>query len=71
MDHTVLNLFHWFELTLFRVRSHIRGLSEALSTVLVGTLVGFKAGVVVEVCLQVVLLGERLGTYGTGERFDT
>lgn len=60
-----------FELTLFGVCPHIGRLGEALGAAGVRTLVRFESCMVVQVRLQVVLLGERLWTDRTGEGFDT
>lgn len=62
---------HRFELTLFGMGAHIGRLRETLATVCVRTLVGLESGVVVQVGLQMVLLGERFRADGTGEGLDS
>lgn len=62
-------LFWRFKLTLFGMCSHVGGLGKALATIGMWTFVGLESGVIVEMCLQVMFLGESLRANRTGEGF--
>lgn len=58
-------------LTLLGVSAHITGLRKGLMTIGMWTNVGFAASMIVEVCLQVMFLGEGFRTNRTIEGLNT